>query len=131
MKRSIWICIDILYQIILLLISFFLLFFFFQESNLYGDGRLFLIVEYFWVFLVCCIFITIQLLKPLSKENFPFLMKSKKKILLIQHLVAFLPIIVLSFNEYSLDKYFIWCFCFGLFIISVTYLYCFLMKKIF
>lgn len=131
MKRSTLKIIDIFYQIILLVISLFILYSFFQESNIHGDGRLFLIVEYFWFFLVSIVLVTIQLLSPLSMEKIHSQFKRKKKILLIQYLITFLPILFLSFNEYSFDKFFKWVVVLGLFFTIGTYLYGLLMKKIY
>jgi hypothetical protein len=129
MKRATWIVIDLLYNITIVFLSICLIFLFVQGSKLSGDGRLFLIIEYLWALLVYFIFIIIQIFKPLSKANLLQIIKRKKKILLIQQILAFLPILILGLNDYSFDKYLMWFFCFGLFIIITMYLYDFIMKK--
>lgn len=131
-RTSLIFILDLFLQFVLLMISCCLLFLFSQESEVYGDGRLYLILVYMWYLVINFIIIVIQLLNPLLKDRSPaLLLKKKMKLMIIQNIITFLPILIFCFRVYSVGNILIWFLYFGIYALCSTYLYGLVMKNSF
>jgi len=127
-KNGLFILIDITLYLLFLVILSILFDTFSRSINLSGENRAFLIIPYFWYILASIIFSFIHVGSSFSfKENIIKYIYIKKRLLIIQFSVTFVPILLLFITS---DFFMQWLLCIGLYSFFSILFYVFVIEKI-